>query len=72
LKQSHSMRTNRRVIAIISRNYVVIRQQPPLRRTVFSEATGAVPFYNCFARMQWRREPMHGPQVAAAANVLFD
>jgi len=33
------MRTNRRAIAIINRNYVVIRQQPPLRRTVFSEAT---------------------------------
>src|SRR5437660_4182315 len=39
LKQSRSMRTKRRAIAIINRNYVVIRQQPPLRRTVFSEAT---------------------------------
>jgi hypothetical protein len=34
------MRTKRRAIAIINRDYVVIRQQPPLRRTVFSEATG--------------------------------
>jgi hypothetical protein len=33
------MRINRRAIAIINRNYVMIRQQPPLRRTVFSEAT---------------------------------
>jgi len=33
------MRTNKRAIAIINRNYVVIRQQPPLCRTVFSEAT---------------------------------
>jgi hypothetical protein len=32
----------------------------------------AVPFYNCIARMQWRPEPMHGAQVAAATNVLFD
>jgi hypothetical protein len=33
---------------------------------------GAVPFYNCIARMQWRPEPMHGAQVAAVTNVLFD
>jgi len=31
-----------------------------------------LPFYNCIAWMQWRPEPMHGAQVAAAANVLFD
>ena len=35
------MRTKRMAIAIINRNYVVIRQQPPLRRMVFSEATAA-------------------------------
>jgi hypothetical protein len=40
LKQSHSMRTKSQQIAIINHNYVLIRQQPPLRRTVFSEATG--------------------------------
>ena len=33
---------------------------------------GPFPFYNCIARMQWRPEPMHGAQVAAATNVLFD
>jgi hypothetical protein len=32
--------TKRRAIAIINRNYVVIRQQSPLRRMMFSEATG--------------------------------
>jgi hypothetical protein len=33
---------------------------------------GTVPFYSCIALMQWRPEPMRGPQVAAATNVLFD
>jgi transposase InsO family protein len=42
----------------------------PNRRPV--SAWGTVPFYNCIARMQWRPEPMHGAQVAAATNVLFN
>jgi hypothetical protein len=39
----------------------------PNRRTCFG--VGAVPFYNCTARMQWRPEPMHGASVTAATNV---
>jgi Integrase core domain len=33
---------------------------------------GAVRFYTCIARTQWRPEPMHGAHVAAVTNVLFD
>jgi len=40
-----------------------------LRHSEFWVGTG-VPFYNRIARMQWRPEPMHGAQVAAATNVL--
>src|SRR5712692_466455 len=39
LKQSHSMRTKRRPIAIINRNHVLIRLPPSRRRMEFSEAT---------------------------------
>ena len=28
--------------------------------------------YNRMAPMQWRPDPMHGTQVAAATNVLFN
>jgi hypothetical protein len=41
LKQSHTMRTKRKAIAIIKGDHVLIREQPPLRRMEFSEATGA-------------------------------
>jgi len=34
------MRTKRKAIAIIKGDHVLIREQPPLRRMEFSEATG--------------------------------
>src|ERR1035437_7413798 len=40
LKQSHTMRTKRKAIAIIKGDHVLIREQPPIRRMEFSEATG--------------------------------
>ncbi len=30
------------------------------------------PIYDCIARTQWRPQPMHDVQVAAATNILFD
>ena len=39
LKQSPSMRTKRKAIAIIDRDHVLIRPGPPPRRMTFSEAT---------------------------------
>ena len=41
MKQSHSERMKRKAIAIINRDCVPIREQPPLRRMEFSEATVA-------------------------------
>src|SRR5665811_664002 len=60
------MRTNRRAIAIINRNYVVIRQQPPLCRTVFSEATGQTPIPGRFFQSSYAK--MHMP---SAFPILF-
>jgi len=34
------MRTKRKAIAIIKGDHVLIREQPPIRRIKFSEATG--------------------------------
>ena len=41
LKQSHSIPTRRKAIAIINRNHVLIRLLPSLQRIKFSEAIGA-------------------------------
>jgi hypothetical protein len=40
------------------------------RRPGFVMARRSLP-YNCIARMQGRREPLHGADVAVATNVLF-